>query len=93
MRSALLFVFATLLGTWGLAPSQVAVVGDDITDLPMMRTGALAVTVADGDRGLAAKVQWVTVSPGGAGAVREVADALLFVRKRGRPHSQEDGLC
>lgn len=86
-------VFATVLRRWGLLPSQVAVIGDDITDLPMMMTGALAITVADGDRSLSAKVQWVTRSPGGAGAVREVADALLFVRKRGRPHNQEDGLC
>ncbi|MGC8529954.1 MAG: KdsC family phosphatase [Leptospirillia bacterium] len=86
-------VFNALLATWKLAPAQVAVMGDDITDLSMMVTGALSITVPDGDRGLASKVHWVTNAPGGSGAVREVADALLFVRNRGLPHNQEDGLC
>ena len=86
-------VFKELLITWGLDPAQVAVMGDDITDLSMMTTGALSITVSDGDRWLASKADWVTNAPGGTGAVREVADALLFVRKRGLPHNQEDGLC
>ena len=85
-------VFSNLLNTWGVHPFQVAVVGDDITDLVMM-TESLSITVSDGDRALATKVQWVTNAPGGAGAVREVTDALLFVRKREHPHNQEDGLC
>jgi 3-deoxy-D-manno-octulosonate 8-phosphate phosphatase (KDO 8-P phosphatase) len=86
-------VFKELLSIWNLSPAQVAVMGDDITDLSMMTTGALSITVSDGDRGLASKVNWVTNAPGGAGAVREVADTLLFVRQRGLPKNQEDGLC
>ena len=86
-------VFGTLLARWKVAPAEVAVVGDDITDLGMMATGSLSITVADGHRDLLNAAQWITNASGGLGAVREVTDAILFTRKRGRPENHEDGLC
>ncbi len=86
-------VFRNLLAHWKIEASEVAVVGDDITDLGMMAMGGLSITVADGHRALLNTAHWVTNTSGGFGAVREVTDAILFTRKRGRPYNQEDGLC
>jgi len=60
-----------------LSDEQIAYVGDDIIDLPILRQAGLAVAVRDGWPGLAAFVDFVTKAGGGNGAVREVADLLL----------------
>ncbi len=62
--------------TW----AEVAYVGDDLADLPVLRRAGLPITVANGcpeAKGLAA---WVTSAAGGQGAVREVVEALLRAR-------------
>ena len=61
----------------GLADSQIAYVGDDIVDLPILRIAGLAVTVADGWAELRSAADLVTAAGGGQGAVREVAELLL----------------
>lgn len=61
----------------GLHDAEVAYVGDDLVDWPLLRRAGLAVCVADGWPELWSRVHWVTRAPGGAGAVREVADLLL----------------
>jgi 3-deoxy-D-manno-octulosonate 8-phosphate phosphatase (KDO 8-P phosphatase) len=60
-----------------IAATQVAVVADDLVDLPIMARAGLAVAVADAAPEVAAAAHWVTRSPGGRGAVREVCDLLL----------------
>jgi len=60
-----------------LHPSQVAVVGDDLVDLPIMLRAGLAVAVADAVPEVLVAAHWVTTNPGGRGAVREVCDLLL----------------
>ena len=61
----------------GLRDEQIAYMGDDIIDLPTLREVGLALTVADGWSGLRRSVDYVTVRPGGQGAVREVAEMIL----------------
>jgi len=56
---------------------QVAYIGDDIIDLPIMGEAGLAVAVADCWPGLLDFADFVTAAKGGAGAVREVAEFLL----------------
>ena len=46
-------------------------------DLPMLEMAGLAVAVADAHPALKAAAHWITGSPGGHGAVREVCDLLL----------------
>lgn len=58
-------------------PQEVAVVGDDLVDLPIMSRAGLAVAVADAVPEVRAAAHWVTTNPGGRGAVREVCDLLL----------------
>ena len=61
----------------GLRDEQVAYMGDDIIDLPTLRKAGLALSVADGWTGLRGIVDYVTASPGGHGAVREVCEMIL----------------
>ena len=69
-----------MLAQLDLEPSQTAFVGDDAPDLPVMRQAGLAIAVADAHPDVRAAADWVTVLPGGQGAVREVCDFLLAVQ-------------
>jgi 3-deoxy-D-manno-octulosonate 8-phosphate phosphatase (KDO 8-P phosphatase) len=61
----------------GVSAEQTACVGDDTPDLPMLAGAGLAVAVADAHPALKSVAHWITDSPGGHGAVREVCDLLL----------------
>jgi 3-deoxy-D-manno-octulosonate 8-phosphate phosphatase (KDO 8-P phosphatase) len=61
----------------GLAPGQAAAVGDDLPDLPVLNTVAMPIAVADGAKEVRDAAAWVTTTPGGHGAVREVIERLL----------------
>ena len=61
----------------GLKDEQIAYVGDDLVDLPVLLRAGLAFSVADGWSGLSSAVDYVTAVAGGQGAVREVAELLL----------------
>lgn len=69
-----------LLGELGVAPEELACVGDDTPDAPMLRRAGLAIGVADAHPALLASAHWVTRAKGGRGAVREVCDLLLSAR-------------
>jgi YrbI family 3-deoxy-D-manno-octulosonate 8-phosphate phosphatase len=60
-----------------LRPEQVCFIGDDLPDLPVMKRVGLAVAVADAVRELRENAAYVTRSPGGHGAVREVIEMIL----------------
>lgn len=66
-----------LLERIGAAPQEAAYVGDDLPDLEMMRWAGLGVAVGDAVRELRVAAKYVTESPGGRGAVREVIEMLL----------------
>ena len=69
-----------LLGELGVAPEEMACVGDDTPDAPMLSRAGLAIGVADAHPALLASAHWVTRAKGGRGAVREVCDLLLSAR-------------
>ncbi len=69
-----------LMTSLGLASEQVAFAGDDLIDLPAMQRAGVAITVQDGHPLVQQRAHWVTAAPGGRGAVREIADALLAAR-------------
>jgi len=77
-----LAVLERLRSSLGLEKREIAVVGDDLPDLPPMRAAGLAIAVADAQAEVKAAAHWVTETAGGRGAVREVADRLLAVRSR-----------
>ncbi len=61
----------------GLRDEQVAYIGDDIVDLPVLERVGLAVGVCDGDPTLRRRVHYWTRTRGGMGAVRETIDLIL----------------
>src|SRR5210317_631889 len=69
--------FMEILEKLGLKASEVAYVGDDLVDLPVMRLVGFSATVADASDDIKPYVDLVTGRPGGRGAVREVCDLLL----------------
>jgi 3-deoxy-D-manno-octulosonate 8-phosphate phosphatase (KDO 8-P phosphatase) len=76
-------VFARLCARLKLTPAACACVGDDLPDLPLMRAAGLSFAVADAHREVRRAADVVTRLPGGRGAVREVCDHLLALRRRG----------
>lgn len=72
-----LAVFHSLLARLGLTAEQVAYVGDDLIDLPVMTQVGLAIAVQDADPFVKQHAHWQTPSPGGRGAARDVCELLL----------------
>ncbi len=72
-----LTAFETLCRELGLEDEQIAHVGDDLPDLPLMRRVGLAIAVADAHLSILPHAHWRTSLPGGAGAAREVCDLIL----------------
>ena len=75
-----LAAFEALRARLGVPRAQVACVGDDTPDVPVMRVVGLAFAVADAHDDALAVADVVTRARGGHGAVREVCDRLLAAR-------------
>jgi 3-deoxy-D-manno-octulosonate 8-phosphate phosphatase (KDO 8-P phosphatase) len=69
--------FEELLAEAGLQAQEVAFIGDDVTDIPLMQRSELAVAVADAAAETRAVAHYVTELAGGFGAVREVTELIL----------------
>lgn len=63
-----------------LAASEVAYMGDDLVDLPVLRAVGLSAAPADAAAEVAAVAHFVSWHPGGQGAVREFIEAVLKAR-------------
>ena len=63
-------------------PSQVAYIGDDFTDVVVMRRVGLAIATANARPEVKAIAHYVTSVPGGQGAVRESIELLLKAQGR-----------
>ncbi|TPQ28393.1 3-deoxy-manno-octulosonate-8-phosphatase KdsC [Methylomonas koyamae] len=72
--------FADVLQRLNLQSRQVAYVGDDVLDLPVMRQVGFAVAVQDANFAVLAHAHWQTKVPGGLGAVREVCDLIMHAQ-------------
>lgn len=72
--------YRELLATLALSPEQVAYVGDDLIDWPVMAEIGLSVAVADAHPLLLPRADYVTRINGGRGAVREVCDLILLAQ-------------
>ena len=72
-----LSAFDELLARLKLDAVQVAYVGDDVIDLPIMRRVGFAIAVQDADPFVRLYAHWHTPNRGGRGAVRDVCELLL----------------
>ena len=61
----------------GLEDEQIAYVGDDVVDLPVMTRVGLAVAVQDAHPFAKQHAHWTTPTAGGQGAGREVCELLM----------------
>ncbi|HEV8674162.1 MAG TPA: HAD hydrolase family protein [Methylomirabilota bacterium] len=77
-----LAVYESLRARLGCRDAEVAGMGDDLADLPLLRRVGMAIAPADAVAEVRRAADWVSRAPGGRGAVREVIEALL--RARGR---------
>jgi 3-deoxy-D-manno-octulosonate 8-phosphate phosphatase (KDO 8-P phosphatase) len=66
----------------GLTPAQVCYIGDDLTDLAIIRRVGLGIAVADGAAEVRSAAKQVTRLAGGCGAVREVVETILKAKGR-----------
>lgn len=72
-----------LLERHQVSPPHALHAGDDIWDCSAFHRAGLGVAVNDAHPHVRKAADWITRAPGGAGAVREIADALLASRGLG----------
>jgi 3-deoxy-D-manno-octulosonate 8-phosphate phosphatase (KDO 8-P phosphatase) len=74
----------SLASTLGIDPKHSACLVDDTPDLPLMTAVGFAAAVADAHPLVKSAAHWTAKAAGGAGAVRELCDAILRARARSR---------
>ena len=79
-QSDKLLAFRDLTDKLHVRPEEVAYIGDDLIDWPVMAEVGLSVAVADAHPLLLPRANYVTRINGGRGAVREVCDLLLLAQ-------------
>ncbi|HEM8307281.1 MULTISPECIES: 3-deoxy-manno-octulosonate-8-phosphatase KdsC [Providencia] len=77
-QSDKLLAYQQLLDTLQLSDEQIAYIGDDLIDWPVMAKVGLSVAVADAHPLLLPKADYITRLGGGKGAVRELCDLILL---------------
>jgi 3-deoxy-D-manno-octulosonate 8-phosphate phosphatase (KDO 8-P phosphatase) len=69
--------YRAILEKHGLRDEEVAYIGDDILDIPVLRRAGFSICVADGADEAKQVSHYVTQKKGGEGAVREVVEMFL----------------
>jgi len=69
--------YKDLLEKTGLSKDQIAYVGDDVVDLPIMSQVGFSIAVADAHHFVRKHADWTTTEKGGKGAAREVCELIL----------------
>jgi 3-deoxy-D-manno-octulosonate 8-phosphate phosphatase (KDO 8-P phosphatase) len=65
-----------------LDDDEIAYMGDDILDLPVLARVGLAAAPADAAADVRSRVHWVAAARGGAGAARELIELILQAQGR-----------
>jgi 3-deoxy-D-manno-octulosonate 8-phosphate phosphatase (KDO 8-P phosphatase) len=73
-------VYEQLKKKLNIADHEIAYMGDDLLDLPILTRVGLAVTVPDGNDAVKKYVHYITQRMGGRGAVREVCDLIMHAQ-------------
>jgi len=66
-----------ILAATGCAAAEACAIGDDLQDLPLLSAVAVAAAVADACLEVRTMADYVTATPGGRGAARELVEWLL----------------
>jgi 3-deoxy-D-manno-octulosonate 8-phosphate phosphatase (KDO 8-P phosphatase) len=70
-------VYQKLKRKFNLNDSEICYIGDDLIDIGVLKVAGLSVAVPDAPSEVKDSVDYITVSPGGSGAVREVIEIIL----------------
>ncbi len=73
-------IFEKILSKHKLSTDEVAYLGDDIVDIPVLKRVGFSVAVDDALDVVKKSVDYVTKNSGGRGAVREVCEMILQVQ-------------
>ena len=66
----------------GILADEIAFVGDDLMDLPLMKKSGVSIAVADAHELIRLHADMVTRASGGKGAVREICETILTARNQ-----------
>lgn len=69
---------------FGITPQFTAYLGDDVGDLPAMKLAGLSVAVANATREVKKCANVTLATPGGDGALRELAEMIVSSRLEGQ---------
>jgi 3-deoxy-D-manno-octulosonate 8-phosphate phosphatase (KDO 8-P phosphatase) len=70
-------ILEEILADAGVQPDEVGYIGDDFTDVVIMRRVGFGIAVANAREEVKAAAHWVTPNRGGQGAVRDVVQLIL----------------
>ena len=65
-----------------LQPENVCYIGDDLTDVALMKSVGMSASVVDAAEDVKKMAHYVTKSAGGTGAIRELIEMILKSQKR-----------
>ncbi len=77
-----LHAYEEILRHHGLTDAQVAYMGDDVLDLPVIKRAGLSGAPADAVEEVRKRVDYVSGSAGGGGAARDFVELVLKAQKR-----------
>jgi 3-deoxy-D-manno-octulosonate 8-phosphate phosphatase (KDO 8-P phosphatase) len=69
--------YEDLMQKTNLQDNEIAFVGDDVLDVPLIRRANLGIAVKNAHPFAQQHADWVTTIPGGQGAVREVCELIM----------------
>lgn len=80
--SSKLRAYLEIVAEQGVSEDQVAYMGDDVLDLPVIARVGLSASPADAAAEVRARVDFVSRAAGGAGAARELVELVLKAQNR-----------
>jgi 3-deoxy-D-manno-octulosonate 8-phosphate phosphatase (KDO 8-P phosphatase) len=75
-------IFEEILEKEKISATEIAYVGDDVIDLPIMRRCGFAVAVANARDEVKEEAHWTTPHAGGQGAIRDVVEYILKAQEK-----------
>jgi 3-deoxy-D-manno-octulosonate 8-phosphate phosphatase (KDO 8-P phosphatase) len=82
--------FDRLVSRWGLEGYEAVAVGDDLPDLGMMRRAGVGACPSDAIAIVKDAADLHLTKPGGGGAVRELCDLILEIRRGARADKPQE---
>lgn len=80
--------FQNLMDKLEISSDEVAYIGDDILDLPILMRVGLSITPADGEDEVKSRVDYVSPHRGGNGVVREICEMIMKSQDTWQQHME-----